>query len=147
MRLLSAASSSGVNLLKSGANTRGHAQVMSSVNAIHTSHATSHQRGPADAMIQSTQATSRPPSTRPSAQPFSWSATKTPGLVRLKPKRCSSRKVRKTEKGSASRLSTAMTPSTCSVPATSGDPLAAAASRPIAAMPPPRVSHRSTRAS
>ena len=94
MRLRRAWSSSGVKRLKSGANTRGHAHVISSVKNIHASHATIHHFGPAEVMIQSTQAVMAPPSSRPRAQPFSWSTRKTLALVRLKPKRCSRTNVR-----------------------------------------------------
>ena len=113
MRSRRAVSVSGVNLLKNPAIQRGQAQSSSSENAIHTAHAISHQRAPLACIVQSTRATTPPPSNPPSATDLSRSTTNTAGVVRLKPKRASSTNVRQTENGSETRLIANSASSTC----------------------------------
>jgi hypothetical protein len=78
---------------------------------------------------------------------LSTSVTKTPGVVRLNPKRRSSRNVRNALNGKPRRESSAKTARRCTVPAHGSGRAREAAQRPQRAIPPPSVIHSRTPAS
>ncbi len=90
MRVLRLASSSGVNLLKIGAMTVGYSTIISNWKPLHTHQAQNHHSEPVVSMSFSTTHTSGRPMAAPTRVPFTMSAIHKPGVILLKPKRCSS---------------------------------------------------------
>ena len=85
--------SSGVNLLKSGAITRGYSREMPSCRVEVARNAHTHQDLPAAAIIQNRPSRTGMPRRADSARPFAVSATKSRGVDRLNPNLASTRKV------------------------------------------------------
>ena len=102
-RAFSDSSASGSNLLNSGMMTVGTMMCMSSVNATQAPHAHTHHRGPAACMIHRISAASGSPMMAPISTPFARSARYSFQVTRLKPKRCSMRKVPYRSNGRSAR--------------------------------------------
>ena len=100
-RARSGASLSSSKRLKSGAMKLGTMTCAATTIAIHAAHAPSHQAVPAAPMIQSTAASSGMPISAPRATPVAASASQRRHVMRLKPKRCSRRKVEYHSNGSS----------------------------------------------
>ena len=77
----------------------GHAQLINSMRASHSTHAHSHQVGPARSMRLSTTSTAGMPIAAASNRLFNRSTTNSRGVSRLNPKRASSLKVRHSANG------------------------------------------------
>ncbi|GAO27152.1 ABC transporter [Alicycliphilus sp. B1] len=92
-RALRDSSPSGWNLLNSGAMKIGKTTISSRLKPIHAPQAQSHHSRPAAPMSQSMSAAIGRPITAPSSVDLSRSASHRRGVIWLKPKRCSRRKV------------------------------------------------------
>src|SRR2546430_1352123 len=94
----------------------GQAQAMRNMTASHRPQAHTHQLRPERSMSTSVATSSGPPSNTASARLLPRSARNRPGVVRLKPKRVSSRKVRHTEKGRLASCTSSATLAITSTP-------------------------------
>jgi hypothetical protein len=91
-------------LLKSGAMTVGYSTSITRLNATQANQAHSHHRPPDEPMIHRINAASGSPMTAPTAAPLSRSSSHSRVVMRLKPWRCSTRKVEYQSSGSSMRL-------------------------------------------
>ena len=104
MRCFSCASSSGTNLLKSGAIQIGYTVRITRLNATQISHAYSHHSSPARSITHRMHASSGMPSAAAISAFFSASTMNMRGVILLKPKRCSMPNVRYQANGRSSTL-------------------------------------------
>src|SRR6185312_15156469 len=98
-RVRSESSASGEKRLNSGAMNAGHAQLSSSHTASQTHQNQAHHHRPACCITNSTNSTSGPASSTASKTLLPRSTRNSTGVVRLKPKRASRRKVRHSDSG------------------------------------------------